>query len=83
MKRLKQGTDIIREYVKKFSSIMYDIQNMPEEDKMFNFIKALNSYSQGELVKAQSKDLAAAMTFERSLEDLNLGGWYLLENAEP
>lgn len=37
-------------------------------DKAFNFIKGLSSYS-SELVKAQPKDLAAAMAFLDSLMD--------------
>lgn len=82
LKRLRQGTGTIREYVKQFSSIMLDIRNMSEEDKVFNFIKGLNSYGQGELVKAQPKDLAAAMTFADSLMDLNLGGRSSSENVE-
>lgn len=49
------------------------------EDKVFNFIKGLNSYK---LVKAKPKDLVAAMTFIDSLVDLNLGDRSLSKNAE-
>lgn len=39
-KRLRQlGT--VRDYIKKFSSLMLDIQNMSEEDKLFNFLSGL------------------------------------------
>ena len=40
LKRLKH-TGSVREYVKEFSSIMLDIRNMSDEDKLFNFISGL------------------------------------------
>ena len=31
----------MREYVKEFNSLMLDIKNMSEEDKLFNFVSRL------------------------------------------
>ena len=48
LKKLKQ-TGIVREYVKTFSSLMLDIKNMSEEDKLFNFMSGLQPWAQLEL----------------------------------
>ena len=40
LKRLKHMGSV-REYVKEFSSIMLNIRNMSDEDKLFNFISGL------------------------------------------
>ena len=48
LKRLKH-TGSVREYVKEFSSIMLDIRNMSDEDKLFNFISGLQGWAQTEL----------------------------------
>ena len=47
-KKLKH-TGIVREYVKTFSSLMLDIKNMSEEDKLFNFMSSLQPWAQLEL----------------------------------
>ena len=40
LKRLKQmGT--VRDYVKDFSSLMLDIKNISDDDKLFNFMSGL------------------------------------------
>ncbi|KAK0596346.1 hypothetical protein LWI29_014804 [Acer saccharum] len=43
LKKLKQSGSV-RDYVKDFSSLMLDIQNMLEEDKLFNFMSGLQSW---------------------------------------
>ncbi|KAI9168920.1 hypothetical protein LWI28_003980 [Acer negundo] len=48
LKKLKQ-TGSCKEYVKDFSSLMLDIQNMSEEDKLFNFMSGLQKWAQAEL----------------------------------
>ena len=40
LKKLKQ-TATVKEYVKTFSSLMLDIRNMFEDDKLFNFMFGL------------------------------------------
>ena len=42
LRRLKQ-TGTVREYVKEFNSLMLDIKNMSEEDKLFNFVSGLRA----------------------------------------
>lgn len=44
LKKLKQ-TSSVREYVKQFSSLMLDIKNMYEEDKMLNFTLGLQGWA--------------------------------------
>ena len=45
LRRLKQ-TWTVRDYVKEFSSLMLDIKNMSEEDKLFNFVFGLLAWAQ-------------------------------------
>ena len=40
LKKLRH-TGSVRQYVKEFSSLMLDIKNMSEEDKLFNFMSGL------------------------------------------
>ncbi|KAK9168819.1 hypothetical protein Syun_000959 [Stephania yunnanensis] len=40
LRKLKQ-TGSVRDYVKEFSSLLLDIKNMSEEDKLFNFTTGL------------------------------------------
>ncbi|RVW81922.1 putative mitochondrial protein [Vitis vinifera] len=51
----------VREYVKEFSSLMLDIKNMSEEDKLFNFMSGLQGWAQKELWRQGVRDLPAAM----------------------
>ena len=60
LRRLKK-TGTVRDYVKEFSSLMLDIKNMSEEDKLFNFVSGLQAWSQTELRRQGMKDLPAAM----------------------
>ncbi|KAL6321338.1 hypothetical protein AAG906_016393 [Vitis piasezkii] len=39
----------VRDYIKEFSSLMLDIKNMSEEDKLFNFMSGLQGWAQTEL----------------------------------
>ena len=48
LKRLKH-IGSVRDYVKEFSSLMLDIKNMLEEDKLFNFMFGLQGWAQMEL----------------------------------
>ena len=60
LKKLKQ-TSTVREYVKTFSSLMMDMKNMSEEDKLFNFMSSLQPWAQLELKRQAVHDLPAAM----------------------
>ena len=44
LRSLKQ-TRTVQDYVKEFSSIMLDIKNMSEEDKLFNFVYGLQAWA--------------------------------------
>ncbi|KAL3626889.1 hypothetical protein CASFOL_029294 [Castilleja foliolosa] len=59
----------VREYVKEFSSLMLDIRDMSEEDKIFNFIAGLQPWAQAELRKVGVKDLQGAMAAADHLVD--------------
>ncbi|KAL0307239.1 UNVERIFIED_CONTAM: hypothetical protein Sradi_6141200 [Sesamum radiatum] len=48
LRKLKHaGT--VRDYVKEFSSLMLDVRDMFEEDKLFNFLSGLQTWAQTEL----------------------------------
>lgn len=56
LKKLEQ-TGSVRDYVKEFSSLMLDIKNMSDEDKLFNFISGLQPWAQTELRRQVVRDL--------------------------
>ncbi|CAH9148831.1 unnamed protein product [Cuscuta epithymum] len=68
LKKLKHSGSI-REYVKEFSSLMLDIHNMSDEDKLFNFMSGLQPWAQAELRRLAVKDLPTAMAEAESLVD--------------
>ena len=72
LKRLKH-TGSVREYVKEFSSIMLDIKNMSDEDKLFNFISGLQGWAQTELRRQGVHDLPTAMVAADCLVDYKMG----------
>ncbi|KAJ4722993.1 Retrotransposon protein, putative, Ty3-gypsy subclass [Melia azedarach] len=72
LKRLKH-TGSVREYVKAFSSLMLDIKNMSDEDKLFNFISGLQPWAQTELQRQAVRDLPTAITAADSLVDYKFG----------
>ena len=73
LKRLRH-TGSVREYVKEFSSLMLDIKNMSEEDKLFNFMFGLQGWAQTELRRQGVRDLPAAMAVVDCLVDYKMGG---------
>ena len=64
----------MRDYVKEFSSLMLDIKNMFEEDKLFNFVSGLQAWAQTELRRQGVKDMPAAMAASDCLVDYKLLG---------
>ncbi|KAK9166643.1 hypothetical protein Scep_001834 [Stephania cephalantha] len=73
LRQLKQkGT--VREYVKEFSSLLLDIKNMSEEDKLFNFTVGLQGWAQSELRRQGVKDLQNAIAVADSLVDYKISG---------
>ncbi|KAG6528577.1 hypothetical protein ZIOFF_010756 [Zingiber officinale] len=71
LKRLKQSGSV-RDYVKEFSSLMLDIQNMSEEDKLYNFLYGLQPWAQVELRRQNVKDLPSAIVVADALVDLRM-----------
>lgn len=68
LKKLKQiGT--IQEYVKRFSSLILDINNMSEEDTLFNFISDLQPWVRAELRRQGAKDLPTTFAIADALMD--------------
>ncbi|XP_038979221.1 uncharacterized protein LOC120109561 [Phoenix dactylifera] len=68
LKKLRQ-TGSTRDYVKQFSSLMLDISNMSEEDKLFNFLSGLQPWAQTELRRQAVKDIPSAMAAAEALVD--------------
>jgi len=66
-----QHTGTPREYVKEFSSLMLDISNMSDEDKLFNFMSGLQPWAQTELRRQNVRDVQGAMAAADSLADYN------------
>ena len=68
LKKLRQ-TGTVREYVKTFSSLILDIKNMFEEDKLFNFMSGLQPWAQMEFKRQAVHDLPTAMSAANALVD--------------
>ncbi|XP_059625412.1 uncharacterized protein LOC132268599 [Cornus florida] len=73
LKKLKH-TGTVRDYVKDFSSLMLDIRNMSEEDKLFNFMSGLQPWAQAELRRQGVRDLPTTMTAADCLVDFKMTG---------
>ncbi|KAG6482740.1 hypothetical protein ZIOFF_059378 [Zingiber officinale] len=71
LKRLKQSGSM-RDYAKEFNSLMLDIQNMSEEDKLYNFLYGLQPWAQVELRRQNVKDLPSAIVAADALVDLHM-----------
>ena len=68
LKKLKQ-TGSVRDYVKEFSSLILDIKDMSEVDKLFNFMSGLQGWAQTELRRQGVQDLPSAMAATDCLSD--------------
>ena len=68
LKRLRQ-TCSVREYIKEFTSVMLDIQNMSDEDKLHNFISGMQGWAQNEFRRQNVKDMPGAIADADSLID--------------
>ena len=68
LKRLRQ-TGSVREYIKEFTSVMLDIQNMSDEYKLHNFILGMQAWAQNKLWRQNVKDLSGAIAAADSLVD--------------
>ncbi|KAK4394206.1 hypothetical protein Sango_1891400 [Sesamum angolense] len=68
LRNLKR-TGTVREFVKEFSSLMLDVRDMSEEDKLFNFMAGLKPWAQTELRRQGVKDLPTAIAAADRLGD--------------
>lgn len=71
LRKLKHNGSV-REYVKDFTSLLLDIKDMSEEDKLFNFVAGLQSWAQIELRRRGVRDLPSAIVAADSLVDLRI-----------
>lgn len=68
LRRLKHS-GFIRDYVKQFTTLMLDITNMTEKDRLFFFMNELQKWAKQELTCQGVKDLASALAAaERLME---------------
>ena len=51
----------VRDYVKEFSSLILDIKDMSEVDKLFNFMFGLQGWAQKKLRRQGVQDLPTSM----------------------
>ncbi|KAG8371592.1 hypothetical protein BUALT_Bualt13G0104000 [Buddleja alternifolia] len=64
-------TGAVRDYVNAFSSLMLDIREMSEEDKLFSFMAGLQGWAQAELRRQGVKDLPSAFAAADGLVDFS------------
>ncbi|KAL0369789.1 UNVERIFIED_CONTAM: hypothetical protein Sangu_0297000 [Sesamum angustifolium] len=77
LRKLKHvGT--MRDYVKEFSSLMLDIHDMSEDDKLFNFLSGSQTWAQTELRRQGVKDLSSAIVAADQLVD-----FWVTSNSDP
>uniref|UniRef100_A0A803PL58 Uncharacterized protein n=1 Tax=Cannabis sativa TaxID=3483 RepID=A0A803PL58_CANSA len=68
LKKLKH-TGSVRAYAKEYSSLLLDIKNMSEEDKMFNFLSGLKPCAQAELRRQAVTHLPLAIVAAEKFVD--------------
>ncbi|KAL0317364.1 UNVERIFIED_CONTAM: hypothetical protein Sangu_2150700 [Sesamum angustifolium] len=62
----------VRDYVKEFGSLMLDVRDMSEEDKLFNFLPGLQTWAQTELRHQVVKNLPSAIAAIDRLVDFRV-----------
>ncbi|KAK4381993.1 RNA-directed DNA polymerase [Sesamum angolense] len=71
LRKLKhRGT--VRDYVKEFSSLMLDVRDMSEEDKLFNFLLGLQTWAQTELRRQGVQDKPSGIAAVDRLVDFRV-----------
>ncbi|TXG63962.1 hypothetical protein EZV62_010956 [Acer yangbiense] len=66
--RLKQSRSI-RDYVKEFTTLTLEIEDMSDKDSLFLFMNGLKDWARVELERRNVQDLDAAITTVKSLAD--------------
>ncbi|KAL9259365.1 RNA-directed DNA polymerase-like protein [Drosera capensis] len=72
LRKLKQ-TGSIRDYVRNFTELLFQIPNMSEEDKLIYFMDGLQSWAQQELHRRGVQTLAAAIAAAESFVEFKRG----------
>ncbi|KAL0449322.1 UNVERIFIED_CONTAM: hypothetical protein Slati_1488600 [Sesamum latifolium] len=67
--RKLEHTGSMQDYVKSFSALMLDIQDMSEKDKLFTFMEGLKPWAPLELQRQRVTDLGSAMAAAERLTD--------------
>ncbi|KAL0444519.1 UNVERIFIED_CONTAM: hypothetical protein Slati_2174600 [Sesamum latifolium] len=67
-----ERTGSVRDYVKAFSTLMVDIRDMSEKDKLFTFIEGLKLWARLELQHQRVTDLGLVIAAVECLTDFNL-----------
>ncbi|KAK4716320.1 hypothetical protein R3W88_014658 [Solanum pinnatisectum] len=68
LKRLRQNGSV-RDYIKEFTSLMLNIENMSDKDKLHSFILGMQGWAQNELQRQNVKHLLGAIAVVDSLVD--------------
>ena len=68
LKKLNQ-TGSVKDYVKEFSSLIFDIKDMSEVDKLFNIMSGVQGWAQTELRRQGVQDLPSATAAADCLSD--------------
>ncbi|CAA6654602.1 unnamed protein product [Spirodela intermedia] len=68
LRRLRH-TGTVREYVKHFASLMLDVKNMSDEDKLLNFTSGFQNWAKVELRRQGARDVQSAMAMADALVD--------------
>ncbi|XP_070046066.1 uncharacterized protein [Nicotiana tomentosiformis] len=72
LRHLKQS-GMVREYVKELLSLMLNLSNMAEEDKLYYFMSGLKGWAQLELRRQNVQSLSTDIAAADALADLNIG----------
>lgn len=65
-------TETVRDYVKEFTSLLPNIKDMSEEEKLFNSLIDLQNWAQIKVRQQGAKDLMSAIVTVEALVDLQL-----------
>ncbi|XP_074373828.1 uncharacterized protein LOC141714196 [Apium graveolens] len=81
LRNLKQMGDV-RDYVKEFSSLLLDIKNMSDDDKLFNFLVGLKPWVHAELRRQGVRDFPTAIATADGLVDYKQVGSHDAERGK-
>ncbi|KAL8125228.1 hypothetical protein AgCh_012780 [Apium graveolens] len=81
LRNLKQ-TGTVRDYLKEFISLLLDIKNMSDEDKLFNFLAGLKPWAQVDLGRQAMRDFPNAIVAVDALVDYKQDGSHDTERGK-